>query len=172
MRESATIRVPQFPGTRDRDRDKLFVLTEWSAARAEDWGLRMMFALGTGGGQVPLSMAGIGMEGIAILGINTFLQSNAGAAGETLPGRVIPLLNELLECVAIIRDHSKPDVVTPLLEDDIEEIATRMWLRGEVLSLHLGFSVSAVFVALYRKIMMSPTPAQPDSPIPQTSASE
>lgn len=151
MRESAVIRVPKFPGTRDRDFNKIFRITEWPAAKAEDWAVRVMFAANSGAGELPLNLAGIGMEGIAIIGINTFLRGNIN------PDTMIPLLNDLLECVRYVRDPSKPDIDSKILDNDIEEIATRMWLRGEVLTLHLNFSVSAALSALYTKIMAKPS---------------
>ena len=36
-------------------------------------------------------------------------------------------------------DPSKPHVVRNLIEEDIEEITTRLKLRGEVWKLHTGF---------------------------------
>jgi hypothetical protein len=150
MRESAIVRIPDFPGTRNRDIGKIFKLTEWPAAKAENWAFRMMLSANKGAGELPLNLAGIGMEGIAILGINTFLRGNID------PGMLIPLLDELLECVQYARDKAKPEIIDKLQESDIEEVATRMWLRGEVLALHLNFSVSAALSALYKKIMMEP----------------
>ncbi len=162
-RQTVDVRVPIFPGTRNRDLDKVFRITEWPAATAEKWGMRMMLAANSGAGELPLNIGGIGMEGIAIIGINTFLRGNI------LPGTLIPLLDELLDCVKIVRDQSKPSIAGDIIsDDDIEEVATRMWLRGEVLSLHLNFSVSAALSALYKKIMVSPTPS-PDSSIQPTS---
>lgn len=159
MRESVVVRVPSFPGTRNRDKDKIFRLTEWPAARAENWGARMLMAANRGGGEIPLDLAGIGMEGVAILGINTFLRGNVDQA------IVLPLLDELLQCVTFVRDPKHPEIATPITsDDDIEEVATRVWLRGEVLSLHLGFSVGAALSALYRKIMI---PSPPPSPPPR-----
>lgn len=166
MRESVVVRVPDFPGTRNRDRGKIFRLTEWPAARAERWALRMVFAANKGGGELPLDLSGIGMEGIAIIGINTFLR---GAIADDV---MLPLLDEILECVEIVRDPAHPDVVTKVTPDlDIEEVATRMWLRGEVLSLHLGFSVGGALSALYRKIMVpkpSPEPQPPPTSRPES----
>jgi len=159
MRKTVDVKVPEFPGTSNRDRNKLFRITEWSASRAEKWGLRMILAANTGGGALPLNLSGIGMEGIAILGINTFLRGSIG--DQTL----IPLLDELLDCVEIVRDQSHPATATKIVsDDDIEEVATRMWLRGEVLTLHLGFSVSATLSALYSKIMIYQPPPSTESP--------
>lgn len=153
MRQTVKVKVPEFSGTHNRDLGKIFVITEWPAARAERWGLEVMFAANKGGGELPLSLAGLGMEGIAILGINTFLRGNIES------GVLIPLFDQLIECVRIVRDPKKPDVITDLVPDaDIEEVATRMWLRSEVLSLHLNFSVGAAFRALYSKIMTKTPP--------------
>ena len=157
MRESTVVRVPAFPGTRNRDQNKIFKITEWPAARAERWAMRMLLATNRGGGELPLDLAGIGMEGIAIIGINTFLR------GSISDEQILPLIDELLECVECVRDAKHPEVITKLTENDIEEIATRMWLRGEVLSLHLSFSVAAVLSALYARIMM-PRPSPASSP--------
>ena len=41
-RKEKKVVVPDFPGTENRDKDKVFQLTEWSAARAENWLFRMM----------------------------------------------------------------------------------------------------------------------------------
>lgn len=165
MRQEVIVTVPEFPGTRNRDLGKKFHIREWPAAKAEKWGLRMMLAANKGAGQLPLNIGGIGMEGIAIIGINTFLRGAIEA--ETL----IPLLDELLECVKMIRDQSREDIITDIVqEDDIAEVPTRMWLRGEVLSLHLNFSVGAAAHALYSKIMMPrPTTTSTDSSPPSTS---
>jgi hypothetical protein len=147
-RKHKVVAVPSFQGTNNRDFGKLFFITEWPAARAETWGLRMTMAFNRSSGALPMSMVGIGMEGIAILGINTFLRGSIQA------DEIIPLLDELLECVAIIRDPKFPDVVTPITSpDDIEEVATRLWLRSEVLRLHTGFSPADVLSALIASIM-------------------
>lgn len=168
MRESKDVRVPSFPGTRNRDKGKLFRLTEWPAATAEKWGMRMLLAAQRGSGELPLDIAGVGMEGIAILGINTFLR------GTIEPEVLVPLLDELLGCVKAVRDQNKPEIALDLVDGDIEEVATRMWLRGEVLTLHLNFSVGAAVSALYNKIM-TPAPKtepSPDSSRPSTSPPE
>jgi hypothetical protein len=161
-RATAIAVVPELPGTRNRDLGKIFKLTEWPAARAERWALSMILAANRGAGELPTSIAGIGMEGIAIIGINTFLRGNISK------DELLPLLDELLECVTVVRDKKHPDVATPLMEDEIAEVATRMWLRGEVLSLHLSFSVGAALSALYSRIM-TPVPTSQDLPIAPTS---
>jgi hypothetical protein len=61
-----------------------------------------------------------------------------------------PLLDEMLSCVQFIPDPSKIDQFTgkPLArpvdwENDVEEVATIVQLRSEVVEVHTGFSVAA-----------------------------
>lgn len=167
MRQTTAVRVPDFPGTRNRDKGKIFKLTEWPAAKAENWALRMMLAANSGAGELPMNLAGVGMEGIAILGINTFLRGKLDAE------KLIPLLDELLECVEYVRDPSHPGLASKIVSpDDVEEVATRMWLRGEVLTLHLNFSVSAALSALYKNIMTPPPQASSGATPPTDSPSQ
>jgi hypothetical protein len=147
-RKTETVTVPRFEGTANRDLGKHFKITEWSAARAEKWGMKMTLAFNRSSGSIPMNLAGIGMEGIAILGINTFLRGTIQAE------EIIPLLDELLDCVTMIRDPKFPDVVSPIVsEDDIEEVATRLWLRSEVLRIHVSFSPADLLSALFASIM-------------------
>src|SRR5690606_28017043 len=61
---------------------------------------------------------------------------------------VKPLLDEMFECVKAMPDPSKPAIVRPLIEDDIEEIASRVKLRDEVFELHAGFSLAGALSSL------------------------
>jgi len=117
----------------NRDRGKLFLLTEMSASHAEDWGLRALLALTNAGADVPDDVRGAGMAGVALMGIQALSGLKHADAK--------PLLDEVLTCVEIVPDPSKPEVRRPLIEDDIEEVLTRVRLRKAVLELHLGFSV-------------------------------
>jgi hypothetical protein len=162
-RKTLAVTVPRFDGTDNRDEGKTFLITEWPAAAAEKWGIRMMLAYNRSGGDIPLDLRGIGMEGIAIIGLNTFLRGNVQS------DEVIPLLDQLLECVTVIRDPHFPDVATAFHDDDTEEVATRLWLRGEVLSLHINFSVKDALTSLIRTIM---TKAPGDSSATPTSPPE
>jgi hypothetical protein len=147
MRKTKVVAVPKLVENH-RDLGKQFLLTEWPAARAEKWGIKMLFSLNREGGQIPMDLAGIGIEGVAILGLNTFLRGNINSE------EIIPLLDELLECVQIIRDPKHPDIPSPLVsDDDIEDIATRLWLRSEVLELHTGFSPADALSKLVTTIM-------------------
>ena len=53
------------------------------------------------------------------------------------------LLGVMWACVQIIPDPGNPSVIRSLVEDDIEEVATRLRLRSEIIKMHLGFSQAA-----------------------------
>ena len=145
---SEIVSVPKFEGARNRDLGKQFLITEWPAAIAEKWGVKMILALNRSGGEIPLNLRGIGMEGVFILGFNTFLRGNIKAE------EIIPLFDELLDCVQYIRDPDHPDVATSIVSDtDIQEIQTRLWLRSEVLRIHTDFSPAAALSSLISLIM-------------------
>jgi hypothetical protein len=148
-RKTKTVVVPPLPGER-RDLGKHFLITEWGAERAEDWGLRMMFAFNREAGVLPSKedVQGMGMEGIALLSIGTLLR------GSLDPDTILPLFNQLLECVRIIRDpKAGQDFAQVLLAEDTQDVATRLWLRSEVLALHTNFSMSDALSGLYNRIM-------------------
>lgn len=132
-RKSETVRVPAWDG--NRDSGKIFVVTEMPAAAAEKWAMRAFLMLKGSGERIPDNVQGLGMVGVAILGLNVFLQ------GSIKPGDLEPLMDEMMTCVKIIRDPKHPEVVTDIVsDDDVEEVKTRLWLRSEVLRLHTGFS--------------------------------
>jgi hypothetical protein len=153
-RKTKIVTVPAFEQASNRDLGKMFLLTEWPAAIAEKWGMKLLFAFSRSNGQIPIEARGMGMEGIAILGLNAFLR------GDVRGEEVIPLLDELLDCVKMIRDHKHPDIATAIVsDDDIAEVSTRLWLRSEVIRLHTNFSPADALLALFRKIQsLEPSP--------------
>jgi hypothetical protein len=114
-----------------RDFGKVFVLTEMPASKAESWAMRALMALIGSGVEVPDGFERMGMAGMAEIG----LKALSGLKWEVAE----PLLDEMLECVQIMPDPSKPHVVRRLIDEDIEEIMTRVKLRAEVWKLHTGF---------------------------------
>jgi hypothetical protein len=139
-RKSEVVKVPEWGG---RDAGKLFKVTEMASARGEKWAYRALLLLSGSGGRIPENLAGRGMEAIAIIGINIFLQ------GSIRFEELEPLLDEMMPCVEAVRDPRAPHVSTPLVsDDDIEEVRTRAWLRSEVLRLHTGFSPADALFAL------------------------
>lgn len=121
-------------GTPETNRDfgKLFRITEMGAEPAEWWAIRALSAVARSGVDLPDNVMGGGMQSIAILGINAIMRVN--------PSDVADLFDEVMECVQIVPDPSKPKLVRDILTDDIEEVRTRLLLRKEVIDLHVGFS--------------------------------
>lgn len=139
--------------TAGRDAGKHFKIREMSARRAESWATRALLALTRSGVEVPDDLAGAGMAGIAAVSLR--------ALGGLSYTDLQPLMDEMLECVTIIPDPSKPAAFDrKLVEDDVEEVATLVRLREEVLSLHLGFSIAAYRLKLAEAVTKSLPPAQ------------
>lgn len=148
----------------NRDKSKVFVITEMAARVAETWALRFLLALQRGGVEVPEDLAHLGFVGVA---------SAIGSKmiGGLAPGEVQPLLDELMKCVQVMPNPSNPSLVRPLVDagiegDDIEEVATRVKLKLEVVALHVGFSSRGELMTWIsqRGALASPTmPTSPDS---------
>jgi hypothetical protein len=128
--------------TEGRDKGKLFLITEMSAARSESWATRILLALIGANVELPENFSELGMAGLAELG----MRSLSGLKWEVAE----PLLAEMMECIQIIPDPSKTHVVRPLIDDDIEEVLTRINLRMEVWKLHMDF-LSAVAPSISSK---------------------
>jgi hypothetical protein len=126
-----------------RDAGKIFRITEMPALQAEKWSWRLALALKGTRGEIPDETARFGMVGVAVRGINAVLAADVDF------GKIEPLLDEMLACLARVRDPRHPDVATALLPDDFEEVRTLGWLRSEVLRVHTGFSAAD---ALFRLI--------------------
>jgi len=118
-----------------RDLGKVFLLTELSTADAEDWAMRAFFALMNSGVDIPDDVAEMGLAGIASIGL--------GALGKIDYEKARPLLDKMMQCVQIIPDPSRPNVLRALDPTDIEEVATRLLLRKEVFALHVDFLTPA-----------------------------
>ena len=112
-----------------RDKGKQYVLTEMSADRAEAWALQLMFAAMNAGVEIPEDIMYAGLAGVVELGFKGLARIPYDAAK--------PLLDEMMDCVQY---KVAGGVTRPLgLEGDIEEVATRLYLRKEVMKLHISF---------------------------------
>jgi hypothetical protein len=118
-----------------RDQGKVFTLREMPASQAEKWAARALLALARSGVEIPDNIASAGLAGIAYLGIKAF----AGLRFDDAE----PLLDEMFRCITFVPDPMRPNIVRGLIEDDIEEVATRIKLRAELFTLHTGFSFPA-----------------------------
>lgn len=137
-------KVVSFVGdeTAGRDKDKTYLLTEWPAAVGEKWAVRVLRALVRANVDLPSGLTEEG--GWAALAL---VSVKALAGMEWDEGEA--LLDEMMTCVKIIRDAAHPDETTfPLLENDVEEISTRLRLRVEVFNLHSRPSLPGVLSML------------------------
>jgi len=66
-----------------------------------------------------------------------FAMALAASSGDA--SRLEALMDEVMRCVQVRPDPARPEIIRPLVEDDIEEIETRVRLRREVAELHTGF---------------------------------
>ncbi len=123
-------------GAEGRDNGKTFILTEMAATKAEDWAIRVMFALGSANVEVPEGALQLGMSALAEIGLKKLFAVNAE--------QMRPLLSELMECVEFVPNPQKPQVKIrfPMFESQIEEVRTLLTLKWEVLKLHLDFSLA------------------------------
>jgi hypothetical protein len=118
-----------------RDLGKTFLLREMPASQSEKWAARAFLALARSGVEIPDDIQSAGLAGIASVGLKAFGGMNFFDAE--------PLLDEMFACIFVIPDPARPQVVRALVEDDIEEVATRLKLRMEIFTLHTGFSIPA-----------------------------
>lgn len=123
MRKTADITI----AAEGRDQGKQFRITELSASAAEDWAIRALMAIARGGVEVPEGIPQ-SLAGIAILGFKALAGMD--------PTTAKPLLDEMMGCVQVITSSG---TVRRPMEDDIEEVATRLQLRKEVFEVHTGF---------------------------------
>lgn len=119
-----------------RDFGKVFVLTEMPASRAEAWAMRSLLALMEGNIDVPDGFERLGMAAMAEIGIKGLSRLKWEIAE--------PLLDEMWSCVQFMPDPAKPQIVRNLIEEDIEEVLTRIRIRAEIWKLHTGFLQAAV----------------------------
>lgn len=115
-----------------RDFGKIFIITEMPASQAEKWATRALLAL---------CKAGVDIDGATTGGMAAFAVHGLQALSSIEFKDVEPLMDEMWACVKI-QPGTDPSVTRFLVEDDIEEVATRLRLRLEVFSLHTGFSLA------------------------------
>ena len=111
-----------------RDKGKEFLITEMSATQAENWAIKAVLAIGNAGIEIPDNLVSQGMAGLVAVGYMNLLKIPFDAAK--------PLLDEMMGCVQFI---PSPNIKRPLIEDDIEEVSTRLALRKAIWNLHMDF---------------------------------
>lgn len=111
-----------------RDSGKEFLITEMSAAKIDNWAMRVLLALA--GSNIDVGAASDGMLGMAKVALS--------ALGKIPPETAIPLLDELLECVQIVPKGGSPRELNLDL-NDIEDFTNLFFLRKEVFQMHTDF---------------------------------
>jgi len=120
----------------ERDNGKKYLLTEMSASKAEKWASRAFLALAKSGIDLPVGIERSGMAGIAQI---------AHLLGNVRFQDLEPLMDEIMACVQRVESSGFPRA---LVEDDIEEVATRQLLAEEVMGLHINFLLPATIFRL------------------------
>jgi hypothetical protein len=115
-----------------RDKGKRFKLTEMAASAGEEWAAQFFTSLAKNYTDVPEGLFSEGMAGVAAIGLQGLRSMDWRTAK--------PLLDQMMACVQI---YAPSGGVRALIEDDIEEIMTRLKLRVEVFRLHVNFSTPA-----------------------------
>lgn len=122
-----------------RDTGKVFHITEMAAEPAEEWAMRIFLSLARAGIDLPADVLNGGMAAVAAVMPALMAGALINGVGSLNYDEIKPLLQQMMDCVQI-----KEKVVTRnLTPDDIEEVATRLFLRSEVFKLHTGFSPNA-----------------------------
>lgn len=130
MRKTEEVEIPH-DAKFGRDGGKTFIITEMDAETAETWAIRALGAAAKSGLDIPHTIIHMGWSAIAFAGMRAVMSSDMDT--------VIPLLQQMMQCVKI--KVEKAPEGRNLTSDDIEEIATRMFLRDEVFKLHANFSI-------------------------------
>lgn len=142
-----------------RDKGKTFRITEWPAWQAEEWGLRVMSCASRAGIQIPEEAMAGNMLVVAAYG----LQALTAASYDEMR----PLLVEMMETVVFVpAPMENPTITRRLVDDDTEEVATRVWLRDRIIEVHTGFSLAAIVLNL------AATAARGAEATPDTSTSQ
>ena len=114
-----------------RDNGKKFYIREMSATQAEWWAIRAILAMANNGINLPDNLSDMGMAGMAKVGLEM--------VAKIPPEDARPLLDELMKCVQAVPNPDDQSIKRPLIDDDTEEVITRLKLRGEVFKLHVDF---------------------------------
>ena len=111
-----------------RDKGKQYLITEMPATQAESWAIKALLAVGNAGIEIPEEIATQGMAGLLAVSYMNLLKIPFESAR--------PLLDEMMTCVQYV---PSANLKRPLIEDDIEEVSTRLHLRKAVWNLHMDF---------------------------------
>lgn len=145
-----------------RDKGKLFIITEMSARKAEMWGAKALNALARSNVQIPDSVMGAGIVGVWVMGVKMLF---------AMDFVIIPeLLDEMMACAEFCPEpignpNYRRSLVGDLaVEDDVEEVATRIHLREQIFKLHVGFTPAEAISKLTSALSPQASSSAPTSP--------
>lgn len=116
-----------------RDAGAKFLITEMPIAKADKWAMKILLALAGSGIEVPNPQAG--MLAIANIAMSAFKNIS--------DEKLIPLADELLDCVQVVPQGGSPRALN-LDFGDVQDLTTLFKLRKEVLALHFDFLQAAL----------------------------
>lgn len=135
MRKEAIITIDS-----GRDAGKTFHVSEMSASHVEKWAARALLVVLGGNGQMDNAQV---KDLAKTSNASALVSVGLGALSTVSWEKVEPLYDELLPQVAIMPDADKPSVKITLrpanVDNHVEDVATLVRLRGEVLKLSLDF---------------------------------
>lgn len=115
----------------NRDSGKMFRIKEMSASKAEWWAITALLAMSKNGVDIPEGALEQGMASMVKVGLEMVAKIPTADAK--------PLLDEMMACVTRVPDASNRSITRPLIEDDLEEVTSRLKIRAEVFKLHVDF---------------------------------
>jgi len=131
-----------------RDKGKAFVLHEMPSDQAERWFIRLVLALANAGAKVPEEILFGGAAGFAEM-LPT-LRNSLVVAIRAIQGLDHRDVRELMEEMTPFIKWQPPGMPAPPEQDifpgdnaQIDEVATWIKLRFELIQLHVGFSLAA-----------------------------
>lgn len=142
-------RKAEWVGVDGRDKGRRYVLEEPAATLSEAMALRVFLAAARSGLEIPDSVKELGIVGLAVYGIELI--------GKLPYDDALAAADFLMACVKI----NEGALVRDLEEDDVEEVATRLKLKREVLTLITGFTWGDVASSLGRPPTPPPTAGSP-----------
>ena len=134
-RKSITVTIDGSDPFMARDAGKVFRITELPATQAERWALRAFMAMAKAGVDIPENISSAGLAGLMSIGL--------GALSKIEFHDALALMDEMWTCVQIQPDPNESRTVRGLIESDVEEVPTRLFLRRQTLGLHVNFSIPA-----------------------------
>ena len=118
-----------------RDKGRVYHIQEMAATQGELFAARAFLGIAQGGLDVPEDLRQSGMAGLSKFGLELIAKLKFNDAKE--------LMTEMMDCVSFVPDPRNPSFHRALIDDDIDEVMTRLELRKEWFALHFDFFASA-----------------------------